>query len=339
MAEKITPLPVTLVIGDDGSSIAAFLEERAQSLGDAGVAELNLARLDGKTASGEEIRTAACAAPFLAEHRMLILTNPLARVSNDEARNRMVAFIETIPPTSEVIFILEDHQVYRQQQRQWDTFNANHWLIKRTASMKGQVLVVEKPLPTPQEMPGWIQKKAQEMGGRFTPAAAMALANHLDNNTRLARLEIEKLLTYVDFKRPVDPDDVDLLTANTSQASVFDMVDALGSGNIQIALQLFHRLLEEEEEASLFGMIVRQFRLLLQTREILDEGLEVEDVIRELKLHKYPARKMVGQARRFSISRLQDIYHRLQEIDVQIKSSQTTLPLAFDLLAAEIARC
>ncbi len=329
---------VILLIGDDGSSITAFLDERIQSLGDAGIADLNLARLDGKVASDEEIRTAAGAAPFLAERRLLILTNPLARINTEEARNRLVNFIETLPPTTEVILILEDHQVYRQQQKLWNTYNGNHWLIKKLPDMKTPVQVVEKPLPSPQEMPGWIRKQAQEMGGQFSPAAAVALANHLDNNTRLAKLEIGKLLMYVNYQRAVDADDVDLLTANTSQASIFEMVDALASGNARSSLQLFHHLLEEEDEYSLFGMIVRQFRLLLLTREILDEGRGLDDVVRDLKLHKYPAQKLVGQARRFTISRLEEIYHRLLEIDEGIKTSQTTLPLAFDLLTAEIAQ-
>lgn len=329
---------IIFVIGDDGSSISAFLDEKVQSLGDPGMIDLNVTRLDGRLAGDEDIRTAAGAAPFLADKRILILTNPLARVKSDESRNRMVNFLESLPPTSVVIFVIEDHQVYRQQQRTWDIFTDKHWLMKKLPDLKNRIRVVEKPLPSPQEMPGWIRKQAQEMGGQFTPAAAAALANNLDNNTRLAKLEIEKLLTYVNYQRAVEPDDVDLLTANTSQANIFDMVEALASGNARSALQLFHRLLEEEDEFSLFGMIVRQFRLLIITREIMDEGRGLDEVMRDLKLTKYPAQKMVGQAQRFTIARLENIYRRLLEIDEGIKTSRITLRLAFDLLTAELAQ-
>ncbi len=332
------PAPgVILLIGDDETAVAAFLNERILSLGDPGAVELNLTRLDGRQASNEDIRTAANAIPFLAERRILILTNPLARLATKEAQNQFCSFLENLPPTSELILVLADHQVFKQGEKRWETFNEKHWLVKWAEGRQPHARIIRAPLPTPKEMPGWIRKQAEEMGGRFTPAAAAALAGCLDNNTRLAKLEIEKLLLYVNRQRPVEPADVDLLTANTSQANIFEMVDALSSGNVRDALQSFHRLLEDEEEFNLFGMIVRQFRLLLLTREILDENGDLEAVINDLRLAQYPAQKMVGQARRFSIAQLEQIYRRLLEIDEALKSSQVTLPLAFDLLAAELA--
>jgi len=332
------PVPaVTLLIGDDETAVSEFLNERIQSLGDPGAIELNLTRLDGRQASDEDIRTAANAIPFLAERRILILTNPLARLTTNEMQNRFCSFLENLPPTSELVLVLVDHQSFKQGEKKWETFNERHWLIKWSAGRQSLVQIVRAPLPTPKEMPGWIRRQAQEMNGSFTPAAAAALAGSLDNNTRLAKLEIEKLLLYVNRQRPVEEADVDLLTANTSQANIFEMVDALSSGDVRNALQLFHQLLEEEEESRLFSMIIRQFRLLLQTREILDESGNLKTVMTDLGLTQYPAQKMIGQARRFSITQLEQIYRRLLEIDEGLKTSQVTLPLAFDLLAAELA--
>lgn len=328
---------VLLLIGDDDAAVTDFLNERISSLGDSGMAELNLTRLDGRQASNEDIRTAANAIPFLAERRILILTNPLARLTTKEAQTQFCSFLENLPPTSEVILVLADHQKFKEGEKRWEIFNEKNWLIKWVERNQHLARVIPMPLPPPKEMPGWIRKQAQRMGGQFTPAAAAALADFLDNNTRLAKLEIEKLLLYVDYQRPVDVDDVDLLTANTSQASIFEMVDALSSGNAREALHLFQRLLEVEDEALLFGMIVRQFRLLLQTREILDENVGLEIVKNDLRLHPYAAQKMIGQARRFSMTRLEQIYRRLLEIDEALKTSQTSLPLAIDLLAAELA--
>ncbi|MCC6146265.1 MAG: DNA polymerase III subunit delta [Anaerolineaceae bacterium] len=328
---------VTLLIGDNENAVAAYLEERIRALGDPSAAELNLTRLDGRQASEEEIRTAANAIPFLSHRRLLILNHPLARAATEEARGRFCSFLENLPPVSEVILLLTDRIVFKQGEKRWETFHTKHWLIK-WAERRGESLVqiIRVPLPTPYEMPGWIRKHAQDMGGQFTPAAAATLAGCVDNNTRLANLEIEKLLLYTDG-RPVEADDVDLLTANTSQAGIFEMVDALSSGNAGQAARLFYRLLEEEEEYNLFGMIVRQFRLLLLTREILDENGGLDIVQRDLNLSSYPAKKMIGQAQGFTIQRLEQIYRRLLEIDIALKTGQTTLSLAFDLLAADLS--
>jgi DNA polymerase III delta subunit len=43
------------------------------------------------------------------------------------------------------------------------------------------------------------------------------------------------------------------------------MVDAIGSGGTQEALRMLHSLLDEQDSARMFGMIIRQFSLLLQS--------------------------------------------------------------------------
>ncbi len=123
----------------------------------------------------------------------------------------------------------------------------------------------------------------------------------------------------------------------TSQQSVFDFVDALSQGNGKVAQKLLHRLLENEEAFSLWGMVVRQFRLLIQAREILDGRGNKDDVARALGVHSYVAEKTTTQAVRFSIEALESIYRKLLVIDERVKTSQITLELALDMLIAELA--
>ncbi len=184
-------------------------------------------------------------------------------------------------------------------------------------------------------MAEWIREEARRQGGQFTPAAASALVEHVVNDTQLASLEAEKLLNFVDFKRPVEVEDVEELTAQGGQADVFKMVDALASGNAQLALHLLHRLLEEQEPLSLFGMVARQFRLLLQTRELLDEG-GGQSLSRELHVPSFVADRLISQARRFTMPQLEAVYHRLLEMDEAMKTSQMPSDLVLDTFVAEM---
>jgi DNA polymerase-3 subunit delta len=187
-------------------------------------------------------------------------------------------------------------------------------------------------------MPEWVRKEARSLGGQFTSEAAAALVSHIGNDTRTASLEIEKLLLYVDRQRQVEAQDVEELSTQTAQADVFQMVDAMSAGNASLALNLLHRLMEEEDELNLFGMIVRQFRLLLVGREMLAEGRTSADFAKGLARNEFVARKTMEQARRFSQDRLDSIYHRLLEIDEGVKTGQTSLPVALDVLVVELAR-
>ncbi|MDO9301649.1 MAG: hypothetical protein Q7T89_09710, partial [Anaerolineales bacterium] len=163
------------------------------------------------------------------------------------------------------------------------------------------------------------------------------LAEMVGVDTRQAGMEIAKLLAYVNWARPVQGSDVEAVCIVTSQQSVFDFVDALSQGNGKVAQKLLHRLLENEDSFALWGMVVRQFRLLVQAREILDGRGNKDDVARALGVHPFVAEKTTGQAGRFTIESLESIYHKLLKIDEEVKTSQITLDLALDTLIVELA--
>ena len=119
-------------------------------------------------------------------------------------------------------------------------------------------------------------------------------------------------------------------------SSDLELVDALGQGDGKKAQHTFHQLLEEEEAFEFWGMVIRQFRLLLQARELLDENASVQVIQKILGLHEFVAQKVTNQAKRFSMPVLEAIYHKLLEIDEGVKTSQVTLDLALDTLIVEL---
>jgi DNA polymerase-3 subunit delta len=351
---------VIILHGDDAFAIQKEISNLESRLGDASIIDLNMSRLDGRQASVDEIRSAACAMPFLADRRLVVVSDALVRfekkgrqeepseestgssrlnAAQRKAREQFLGLLDEIPPSTALVLTIDDQRV----KRQWHILSPGHWL-RRWAEQAGErAWVKEFRLPSAANMPGWIRLEATALEGQFTPQAARALADHVGTDTRAASQEIAKLLTYVDFKRPVEEDDVALLTAQTTLPSIFSLVDAMGERNGRLALQILHALEEENEPSELFGMIVRQFRLLLQVREILDVGGGIETIAQEAKassrarLHPYEAQKLSIQAQRFSIGGLEAIYHRLLEIDLAMKTSQMPAEVAFDTFIAELA--
>ena len=100
------------------------------------------------------------------------------------------------------------------------------------------------------------------------------------------------------------------------------MVDALALGNGKSAQRLLHSLLENEDAFALWGMVIRQFRLLLLAREVIDQGGSPDDAARLLGGNPYPVKKAFEQARRFSMPVLEGIYHKLLDMDEQAKTGR-----------------
>jgi DNA polymerase-3 subunit delta len=213
-----------------------------------------------------------------------------------------------------------------------------HWLVKWAEKNEKLIQAKAYMLPRLKDMAGWIINETKNQDGKIDQRAAEMLKDMAGADTRQAAMEIAKLLAYVNWARPITSQDVEAVCIVTSQQSVFDFVDALASGNGKSAQHLLHRLLENEDPFSLWGMVVRQFRLLIQAREILDGRGNKDDIARALGVHPFVAEKTAQQAARFSIELLENIYRRLLNIDEGVKTSQVTLDLAMDTLVVELTR-
>jgi len=102
------------------------------------------------------------------------------------------------------------------------------------------------------------------------------------------------------------------------------------------AVELLHGLLEQQDAFGLFPMVVRQFRMLLQAREVLDEGKGVEHIQRELGVAGFVAKKLNYQAGRFRFDELKGLYRSLLDIDVASKTGEMSADLALDVFIAKM---
>ena len=317
---------VFFLYGNDEFAITRRLKEFEADFPDSTSAEMNTARLDARVMSDDELNTAINAMPFLAPKRLALLTNPSAKYAKPAERKKFEGFIEKVPDTARLVI----HEII-------DPRDANnHWLVKWSGKNNKLVKTQAFMLPRPWEMTGWIVNETKSQDGEIESAAAAKLAEMVGVDTRQAGQEIAKLLAYVNWERQIKVQDVETVSIVTAQESVFDFVDALAIGNGKSAQHLLHRLLENEDAFSLWGMVIRQFRLLLLAREVLDSHGGKEDVARALGVHPFVAEKTTGQTRGFTLPVLERIYHRLLEFDEEAKTGQVTLDLALDTLVVEL---
>ncbi len=319
---------VYILHGDDEFGMAEFIAAVEKKMGDPATAGLNITRLDGRSTTLKDLVAATYAMPFLADRRLVVLDDPLGALKSPADRERFKDVLGKTPGTTALVVVIPRLLSTPRDRRDDKT----HWLEKWVATQGGRAYIREFSLPRGPQMARWIQSKAAEGGGEIEYQAAGLLASYVQDDPRLATQEIEKLLAYVNYRRPVQVDDVERLTPDGAQGDVFAMVDALGNRNGQLALQMLHRLLEIEEPLRLYSMVVRQFRLLLLTREMLDGGHREAEIARALNLHPFVAKKLVPQCRNFDIPALETIYQKLLEIDESIKTGGVEADVAMDSL-------
>ena len=319
---------IFFLFGNDEFAISRKLKEFESDFSDPTSADMNTARLEARSMSEDDLGNALNAMPFLAKRRLVLLANPSSKYNNPSARKKFLEYIQHMPETTRLV--MYESVEPRDADKQWLV----KWAEKNNTLVQARAFM----LPRLKDMTGWIVNETKSQGGKIDTRAAEMLKDMVGVETRQAGMEIAKLLAYVNWSRPVTVQDVEAVCVVTSQQSVFDFVDALANGNGKAAQHLLHRLLETEDDFSLWGMVIRQFRLLIQAREILDARGNQNDVARALGVHPFVAEKAAQQAARFSIESLEYIYRKLLTIDEGVKSSQLTLDLALDTLVVELTR-
>ncbi|HEY9152712.1 MAG TPA: DNA polymerase III subunit delta [Anaerolineales bacterium] len=316
---------ILFLYGNDEFAITRRLAEFDSIFTDPTSANMNTARLDARTMSEDELNNAVNSMPFLASQRLVLLANPSARYNKADTRKKFLEFIEKIPDSTRLVMyeIIEP----RDAEKHW----LNKWAEKSKLAQTQAFM-----LPRLKDMSGWILNEIKRQGGQMDSTAAAKLVEMVGADTRQAAQEISKLLAYVNWARPIKVADVEAVSIVTAEPDIFAMVDALASGNGKSAQKLLHRLLEGEDAFSVWGMVVRQFRLILQAREVLDAQGGVNEVTSALGVHPFVAEKVAGQAKRFSLNSLEKIYHKLLEIDEAAKRSQVALDLAMETLVVEL---
>jgi DNA polymerase III subunit delta len=271
------------------------------------------------------LRQAFSAMPFMGDVRVVIVREALGKARGQGA-GELVATLADVPSTTWLIF------------DEGQSLSLKHPALAEAKRLN--VEVQHFALPNARELPSWIVKRTQAHGGRIDIRAAALLAQNIGSNLRLLDQEIRKLLLYVGDRKDITAEDVQVMVPYVQSADViFQMVDAVGQRDARQAASYLHRLLEVgEHPLSIFGMVVRQFRLLIQVRWMSDRRYTQQQILTRLKLHPFVARKIQAQSDQFNPAQLRAAYRLLMEADLAIKHGEMPADMALDVLVAQLTR-
>ena len=307
--------------GDDSHSQQKQLQSLLAKLGDLSLLELNTTRFEGGVELSA-LRHACDSIPFLAPKRIVIVRDLFARAQPKPFVEALLAYLPQLPGTTRLFFL------------EGQALPARHPLVQ-LANTQENGYVRQFDRPEGSGVDRWIAQRVAELDGAIAPRASHALATNIGNELQVLDNEIQKLLLYVGPGNTVEIEDVNLLCPYVAEASIFDLVDALGNRNGKQASQLLHaKLADGTDPFYLFSMVVRQFRLLIQVKELAEQGYRAPAISKELRIHSYVSGKLYQQAQHFSLPQLTQIYGHLLDMDVAVKTGKNDMVNGLSLLVA-----
>jgi DNA polymerase-3 subunit delta len=333
-----------LLHGADEFTRSEEIAKLKQKLGDPTVVSLNTTVLDGRKATLPALIQACDALPFMAGRRLVIVEgfwsrfeppeggkakeNPPKMPASDGALIKgLLEYLPRLPETTGLIFVES-----RSLQKANPAFNAVPSDQKKIAFVK------EFNPPQEGELGRWVERRMKAKGGEIMPQAAQELARFIGGDLRQLDQELDKLWAHANFQRPVSVTDVDNLVNATQTDSVFALVDAIGLRQRERAMRVLHELLEAgAAPLYLLSMIERQFRILLQVKDLHARGVALSGMQKTLGIrHSFVIEKSLRQAQNFRMDALESIYKRLADVEQKIKTGEIEDLLALDLLVIEL---
>ena len=338
---------VHILYGSNDLEIQRYVDELIVKADDKANASMNITRLDGASLDFNELNTAVNTLSFLSDGRLVILSNTFKAFTGenkkigDEKKKKMLDLIASMPASTTLVLI-EILEPSGPESRK-----IGLWMKKLRSLLPPSVNVItnDYSFPNQYSVVGWIVKESHDQAAAHNKQiqidmdAAKLLAELAETDTRIISQEVSKLLEYVDYERNITKEDVLNVSSFNGEANIFDMVDALSSGDGKQAQLSLDRLLQNEDpRLAIWPMIIRQFRLLLQAREVLDAGGGLAGIEKELGVHPYVAEKLYKQALHLKLPNLEQIYQRLLELEDDVKMFKIDYPFAMDILIAELAK-
>jgi len=329
-----------MLLGEDDFSLNQSFEEIKRGIGDQALLAANTTTIDGQQMTLDQLRTVCETVPFLAEKRLVIVKGLLERfepkgkssrqkritstTSQQNVYKSLAAYIIGKVPDSTVLVLIDGK------------IRSNNSLFKEL-STKAKVKLF--PLLRDTRLRQWIQRRVVEEGGSISPQAVNLLAELAGSNLWIMANEIDKLVLFTSGRR-IEEKDVKMVASYAQGANVFAMVDAILEHKVKVAEQSLEQLVQRGAvPVYLLVMLSRQVQMIVRAKELRNQGRPDMEIQNKLGLSsEFALHKTLEQANRYPLEQLEEIYHKLLEADLSIKTGKYDAELALNILIAELCQ-
>lgn len=265
-----------------------------------------------------QIILAADAFPFLAEKRAVYVRDSrLFSTGRKTDTDAMADYIPSIPEETVLIFV--ENEIDKRTR-----------LYKKVAEIGRAVECT--PL-SPPDLSKWVANRFRKKEKTISPAVTEQLMRSAAHNMTALVSEIDKLAAYVGQRPSITSEDINYLCNPTLMTRVFDLLAAMGKGNVGQALTLYANMLHmKEQPLMILAMLIRQFRILLLCKEAQGKKYAKADMAKAFGLRPFMVDEALVQARRYSTERLLGALEDCLDTDVRIKTGRMEGDMGVELL-------
>jgi len=308
---------VYLFFGEENYLKKLYLDKIKKAVIPPGSETMNLDVFQEKKIEWVKISDACETVPFMNDFRLVIVKDSELFVQGNKDNSEKVAeYIKNMPEFSILVFV-EDKVDKRGK-------------LYKAVSLKG--VSVECNVPSERELVGWVGKVAAKKGLAMKNDVILYFIRNINTGMEAVFAELEKLSAYIG-KGSVSQKDIDDICAKSLEVRIFDMVAAIGSKRVSDALDIYNNMiLMKESPIMILAMIARQFRIILQSKYLLEKGFTKSEIARKINQRDFVVAQCLTQAKNFKKKVLLRALEDCLECDFGIKTGKISSVLGVEMI-------
>ncbi|WP_162146794.1 DNA polymerase III subunit delta [Acholeplasma granularum] len=280
--------------------------------------EFNLIKIDALDSDIDVINQELQTVSFFSELKMVIIENVDSLNRFDE--NQLTIFLKYLEkPSDDIVLILS--AITLPKNHVIETYLSKYAFIETIDQLEGKALEQ------------YILNKFTEEGYYIEHDAIVTLLERTQNDLFLLNQEAQKIKTYALEDKSIKKEDVELLVTRNLEDNIFAFSTAYLKGNIRICIQIYEDLLTTKMQPSMiFSHLYNTINLILQTKKLIDEGLNQTTIASSLGVSTGRAYHLIKEAKQQRKADLEHLIKSLAQLDVDIKSGNKDDKLGIELL-------
>ena len=246
--------------------------------------------------------------PFMSDRRLVIVRDCPALSGRAEADDRLISYLPSVPETAFLLFYCTGKPDGRKK--------------LYSAIKKSGAVITFAALKGP-ELTRFVTDTFKQQGKECDERTAEYLIFTVGDDAGLLTNEIRKLSDYVGERTVVLAEDVTALATPSTECTVFQMVDAVVSGQRSRAFTLLrNQLLNGTDRMAILAMLLRQYRLL-QHIKIMQYEKRGGDFIRSsLGVPPFAVEQYLRQASGYTGGQIRNAVRICFETEYAVKSGR-----------------
>jgi len=328
--QKGQPAPIYVCYGAESYLVHLFIEKLTERLIEPDQREFAVTKYDLAETSLDTVIEEAETLPFMVPRKLVIASNALFLTGAKESAKvehkpeRLLEYMKSPADFSVIVFTVNA-----------DKLDERKKLVK---SLKEADTLVACTSLSADELTHWVKNEADKAGVQFAPGVIDLFIMYTGTSLQALASELDKCALYVGRGGTLTADALDQLVTRSVEQNIFILIEHIVQLQLDKAFTMLSELLRRKEEPiKIMALIARQFRIMLQVKDLQQQGYSQQQMASQLGLHPYAVKIAAGQCGRFEPKRLADIMAQLSDLDYQMKSGKIDKVLGLEMFLLRLA--